>query len=161
MEINGAVGAHKVTFLNLSESNRLRSAAHEIIACGEQRSITAQIVFVRGGATIGCDARKGANANRCTQSGIKITSAKHPLHSGEGWFSGAVTGGDVIDFVGIMQARGSFFDYRVLGCYQVESARDEVNVRIDLGRFGNDVLDARVRTANHQHDTFGRVDGQR
>ena len=74
---------------------------------------------------------------------------------------GAVTGGDIIDFVGLMQARSSFFDCCVLGCYQLESARDEVNVRIDRGCFGNDGLDARVRTANQQHDAVGRVDGKR
>jgi hypothetical protein len=78
---------------------------------------------------IGCDARHGANAQRCTQSGVEVTVAEYPLHCGEGWFSGAVTGGDVIDFVGIMQARGNFFDCCVLGYYQVESAGDEVDVR--------------------------------
>ena len=110
---------------------------------------------------IGFDARKGANAERCTQSGIQITIAKHPLHSSEGWFTGAVAWGDVIDFVGVMQTRCSFFDCCVLRYYQVESARDKVNVRIDLGRFGNDGLDARVRTTNHQHDAVARVDGKR
>ena len=60
-----------------------------------------------------------------------------------------------------MQGCGNFFDSRVLGHHQMKPARDEVNVRIDLRGFGNDALNARMRTANHQYDAIRRVDGQR
>src|SRR5207244_6176713 len=44
---------------------------------------------------------------------------------------------------------------------QVKSSGDEVNVRIDLGSFGNDGLYSRMRTANHQYDALRRVNGER
>jgi hypothetical protein len=56
-----------------------------------------------------------------------------------------------------MQGCGNFFDRRVLRHHQMKSPRDEVDMRIDLRGFGDDVLNARMRTANHQHDAVGRL----
>ena len=63
--------------------------------------------------------------------------------------------------VSVMQGSGYLFDSRVLRDNQVKSSGDEVNVRIDLGSFGNDGLYSRMRTANHQYDALRRVNGER
>ena len=43
----------------------------------------------------------------------------------------------------------------------MESARDEVNTRIDRSRGLHNPVDARMRAANDDHDAFRRIDGQR
>jgi hypothetical protein len=39
----------------------------------------------------------------------------------------------------------------------MKPARDEVDMWVDLGGFGNDALNARMRTANYQHDAIRRA----
>jgi hypothetical protein len=43
----------------------------------------------------------------------------------------------------------------------VEAARDEVDARIDRGHRLDDVVDARMRAADHEHHAVGRIEGQR
>ena len=56
------------------------------------------------------------------------------------------------------EALGTLLD--VLGRNQMKSACEEVDMWIDLGGFGNDILNARMRAADHQHEAISRVDGQ-
>jgi len=121
-----------------------QSIITQVIALGEQGAIGAQIAFVQytGRASIRCGARVRAQFQYRPQARVKVMIAKRPLKCSESRFAGTVTGSDVVRFVGVMQGCGNFFDCRVLGHHQMKPARDEVDVRIDLGGFGNDALNA-------------------
>src|SRR3984893_18926968 len=103
----------------------------------------------------------GAHVQHRPQSGIQVSVREGFLQGCECRLTRAVAGSDVVDFVRVMQGGDYFFDGGVLSHDQVKSARDEVNVRIDLRRFGNDGLDSRMRARDHQYDPVRRIDGQR
>src|SRR5476649_1441129 len=109
-----SLSAHPLTgsLLDLREPHRLAAAVLKVIASGEQRSIAAQIAFVRDicGASIGFGARIRTHAQRRPQSGIEVTVAERLLQGSESRLAGAVAGSDVINFVGVMQGGGNFLD---------------------------------------------------
>ena len=76
-------------------------------------------------------------------------------------FAGTVARGNVFHFEGVMQRGDSLLDILVVRNNQMESARDEMNTRIDRGRGLHNPVDAEMRAANDEHDTFRRIDGQR
>src|SRR5258707_11885974 len=140
-----------------------RSTIAHVIALGDQGTVGTQVAFVQDTAcaSIRCRARVRAQIECRPQAGVKVMIAKRLLKCSESRFAGTVTGSDVVYFVSVMQCCGNLFDSGVLGRYQMKPARDEVDMWVDLGGFGNDALNARMRTANYQHDAIRRVDGQR
>src|ERR1700733_4089171 len=118
----------------------LRTTITRIIALGEQGPVGTQVAFVQDTAcaSIRCSAWARAQIECRPQAGIKVMVAKRLLECSKSRFAGTVTGSDVVHFVCVMQCCGNLFDGLILGRYQMKPARDEVDMWVDLGGFGND-----------------------
>ena len=79
----------------------------------------------------------------------------------ERWLSGAVTGGNVFDFEPMMQCRDNPLDVRIGRYSEMKAASDEVNPRINRSCGFNDLVNAGMRTTNHEDQSLRGVDDER
>jgi hypothetical protein len=81
---------------------------------------------------------------RCAKSSVTISIAERPPQRSEGWLSRAVTGRDVFHFEVIAEGCDDLFDVRITRHDEMESAGNDPYARVDAGRRGNNLVDARM-----------------
>ena len=67
---------------------------------------------------------------------------------------------DVLYFKRVVQGCDDFLDVRITRNYEVKPTGNDVDVRVDGGRRGNDLVKTRVRTADYDDHTLRGIDGQ-
>src|SRR5262245_34734051 len=83
------------------------------------------------------------------------------LQSSKLWFASAVPRGNPPELEPVMQYRGDPLNLGIKLLDLVQSAEKNVYVRINRGRLLQDVLHARMRTADDQDQPLRAIDGQR
>src|SRR5712671_7191610 len=92
---------------------------------------------------------------------VDVVRAPDLFEVREGRFARAVTGGESLDMPGIVQGRCDFGDLLVGRGGHVEPAEHQIHSRVDSSGSLDDLLDARVRAARHEHDALRSLQGER
>src|SRR3954469_13214942 len=97
----------------------------------------------------------------CAQPRINVMVAECLFKRGERWLPGAVTGSNVFDLEPIMQGGNSPLDVRIRRNNEMKAASNQVNALTDRSCSFNDVVNAGMRTTNHDDHTVRRIDSER
>src|SRR6185503_21028668 len=105
--------------------------------------------------------RMPSEADLCSESRIQVPFAERSSERGERRLSGAMARSYRFHLPGVMQARHHFLDIGIRRSDQMHPARNQADVTVEGGRGPDNVLDARVRASDNQHDAVRRLDGER
>src|SRR2546426_7028132 len=125
-----------------------QQAVFVVITLRQERAVALKIVLVHGSGRVlsgsGNGARRGAEREARTQSGVEIAISECLLERSKRGLAGAMARRDVRYFEGVAQCGNDLLDLLVLGHHEVEPAGDKMDARIDLRRGFHDLVDARV-----------------
>src|SRR6267378_1851369 len=135
----------------------------ERIFAAREPAIAGQVILLqrRSLASSHVGARVRSKRESSAETCIKISVTENFLQRCERWLARAVARRNTFDLEAILQSRHYLRDNIVRGDDEVEAAGNQMNFRIDSCRCLDNLLNPRMRAADHQYHALRGVDGKR